>query len=700
MAKYSKTSAATWEERYSTASGNQAKMFKRFSNWYDSLYAVVGINSSPWRSKIYVPVLARQTWALVSKFLSLKPGFEVRLMEEGLGDDDIEARAEKAQRKLEYDYENPYLDETIRNKLFAPLLDAVVCGTGIVKVCWKVDKKIRYERIPKDDGTWDLTKEKKIEKTVAYNDIEPVNIFNVFVSPSATNLYSAPWIIIKEFKTIAELESVNKAQGVEIYRNLDKLSGTTSHDDEFNTYNYSRNRLTNQEDRVDKTVRMVKIFECYEGDTICTYAESSKDAADPTWVLIREQKNPYWHGKYPLVKFHVKNRPYQFWGEGLFETTYRLQAAYNDAFNHFFDQWNLSENSMLIVPERANVNDYVIEPGGVITYRGEQPPQQFKHAAPDPGAFQTVLSLMDSAIEGVTISNYASGLPNSPSDKTKGTATGILRLQEAAGDLVGFMKANFTQSITQIGRMWLSNNQQYMESDLNIMVNNRGKMEPMKISPADLQGDMDLVVDDASMEPASKEEQRDNYMAWVQGQMALKQAADAQHMQFGTPPMLLNFAELSEEQAQRFGIKNFASALIPDKDADQYIAQAQERMSQAAQAEQQPAGKEPETPEMVAFKSIASNYDKATPVIKAELEEIAGLEPDPMRHVEHASMLNQMEMQNQEQTPESPQLNPQADQETVNLANNLAQEGYIDPAILEQLAPMKPSVAEEIQHVQ
>ena len=460
----SKTTATTWEKRYDTASSNQTKMFKRFSNWYDSLYAVVGVVPSPWRSKMYVPVLARQTWALVSKFLAIKPVFQVKVATPQQSEEDIDTKAEKARRMLEYDYENPYMEESMRDKLFAPLLDATVCGTGMAKVVWRVENRVSYSRNTDRDGNVDLTQESKTTRKVAYNDLEPVNIFNVFVSPSAKNLYGAPWIIIKDFVPLQHLRDVNDANGVKIYNNLDQLDGTTSYDDDMNSYNISRNRLTSQQNRQDSTVDMVKIFECYEGKTISTYAENQgekSDEAEGSWVLLRQQVNPYWHGKYPLVKFVVKSKPFQFWGEGLFETTYRLQAGYNDVFNHFLDQWNLSENSMLIANERNGINDYVIEPGGVITYRGDVPPTQFKHAAPDHNNLSTILTYMDQAIEGVTISQYAAGNPNSATDKTKGTATGIEHLQSAAGDVVSFMRNNFTQSVTQIGRMWLSNRQQY-----------------------------------------------------------------------------------------------------------------------------------------------------------------------------------------------------------------------------------------------
>lgn len=611
----SKTTPEVWEQRFDTASGDQAKMFKRFSNWYDSLYAVVGVTPSPWRSKMYVPVIARQTWALISKFLTLKPGFEVRVVDDAYSDEDIEMKAEKAQKKLEYDYNNPYLDESIRDKLFACLLDASVTGTGLAKVPWCVDEKVTYKRKAKADGTWDLSKEEKTTKTIGYNDLEPVNIFNVFVSSAATNLYKAPWIIIKEFKTLKELKAHS-----DIYKSLDKLTKTTSGADDVNSYNYSRNRLTNNNDKQDSTVDTIKIFECYEGDTISTYAEGNKTDTEESWILIREQKNPYWHGKYPLVKFHVKNRPFQFWGEGLFETTYRLQAGYNDVFNHIMDQWNLAENSMLIVPERANVNDYVIEPGGTITYKGDIAPTQFKHAAPDFNGVQVLLQLMDSAVEGVTISSYASGIPNSAADKTKGTATGILKLQEAAGDLVSFMKANFTQSITQIGRMWLSNNQQYMAEDVNVQVTNKGKTQPMTVSPEDMQGDMDLMIDDASMEPASKEEQRQAHQEFLAQLMGLKQAADAQTQMMDTPPMVLDFAEVAEDLSEKFGIKNFGSILMPQEQAQRAMQAMQQKMQQQAQAGQKPA-QQPKAP------SESINYKDAPEDVKRQIEQQAGLQP-------------------------------------------------------------------------
>lgn len=593
MAKTSldpKKGAALWQERFDKAKSNQTKLFKRFADWYDSLYAVVGNSPAPWRSKVYLPVLARQAWALISKFLTLSPGFEVRDRgsETGLEQDDtaVKLKAEKAQRKLEYDYDNPDMDESVREKLYEPLVDAVVTGTGIAKVCWTVKNHSRYERMVDENGYADLTQEVVYDNLRGYNDLEPVNIFNVFVSPAAgSNIYKAPWIIIKEIKTIAELKKVNEGRGVKIYMNLEQLDGKTTSVDDQSPYNAARNRLLNQQDKSDDTVDMVTIYECYEGEMIYTYADTGSNKDDKGWVLIREQKNPYWHGRYPLVKFHVKKRPFSFFGEGLFEVTYRIQAAYNDVFNHYMDALNVSTDPMIIAHEKAELDDYVIEPAGVVTWRGDQKPEQFKHAEPNPAQLQLVLTQLDQAIEGVTISQYASGVPNSSTDKTQGTATGILRLQEAAGDLVSFFRTNFKASILQVGKMYLSNNQQFMQEPMTLMVTNKSKIEPMKITPADMQGDMSLTIDDASMEPATKEEQRNMYIAFVSQFLALKQASDTQSAALGTEPLAADFYELTDGLADKFGLKNFDKFLLTPEEVkglqDQQMLQSLQLMQQA-----------------------------------------------------------------------------------------------------------------------
>ena len=594
--------AETWKERYAIAQTNQDRMFKRFSDWYDALYAQIGRVPSPWRSKIYVPKLSQQTWTLMAKFLVLKPGFRVEVRDPDLGEEAVAEKAEKIQKKLEFDYDNHNFEESMRDKLFNPLLDAIVTGTGMAKVPWTVKSRKVYTKVKDQYDTIDLSKHNIKTIKEGFNDLVPVNIFNVFISPSAPqNLYDHPWIIIKEYKPIAELEAINEAEGKQIYKNLDKLNGKVSYDT-YAAYDRARNRLLTNADPTDKTVRMVKIYECYEHDgTICTYAEGGDGSQDQGWTLLREQKNVYWHGKYPLVKFHVKKKGFQFWGEGIYEITYRLQAAYNDVVNHFQDAMNVAYDPMLIAPESANVDDYVIEPAGLVQYRGDVAPTPFRHVEPRSDMLQVPLTLFDQAIEGVTISQYATGVPNDQADTTKGTATGIMRLQQAAGDVVTFFTENFKQSILQIGRMWLSNNQQFMVRNVNVTINKPDGQTSMKITPEDMQGDIDLTIDEASMEPLTQEDKLNQANAFINQITAIQNQSIAQNHAVGTLPLAVDWTTISEYIADQYNLKGFSKVLIPQQQLDKiHQTQMKEAAQHMVNAQQQAAAPPPQEPKSLA----------------------------------------------------------------------------------------------------
>lgn len=257
------------------------------------------------------------------------------------------------------------------------------------------------------------------------------------------------------------------------------------------------------------------------------------------------------------------------------------------------DNWNLSVDGVWFIDETSNVNDFVIQPGGEITYRGSKP-EAAHMPEPNPNSVQIVNQFLEKAIEDATVSSYATGAMNSATDKTQGTATGILRLQQAAGDMISFMKSNFMQSMKQIGEMWLSNNQQFVDQPLTLMDSNK----PLQVSPSDLQGDMELRIDDASMEPMSKEDQKTSYLAFVQQSLQLQSASMAQAQAAGTKPLVLNFEEMFEDTANKFGIKSVDSLVISPQEIEE--EQAKQQAAQAGMQDEmmQQQGIEGMPPEM------------------------------------------------------------------------------------------------------
>lgn len=596
----------TWSLRYSQASGTQEQLFEKFEEWYKMMYAVRDDkNTAKWRSKVHIPLVSTKAWNLISKFIQQEPGFEVTVRNQAdadaeaekalYTDEDLEEIAEKVQRKMEYDYHNPELPEPMRDKINSCLIDAVVTGTGLAKVPWVVKEKTTYSH-PVKDGAVDYEHQAETKELIGYNDLQPVNIFDVFIAPSATSLQESPWVMIKSYKTLAELEAVNEAYGATIYKNLDELQGAKAGSDDFAAQKKSRQNLTSDQDPItnDRTVNLLEVFECYERDSkkICTYVRTNgpgKQSGQTTaWTLIREQENPYWHGKYPLVAFYIRRRPFSFWGESIFETTQRLQSAANDIFNHYLDNWSLAVDGGIMIEETAQVNDFLVEPGFELVYRGEQP-KQFTFPAPDPNQLAIVMNKISEALENATISNYATGTPVSGVDKTQGTARGVLAMIQAASDIVVFMRDNFSSSIKQVGEMWLSNNRQFMDFDFQVPVMKDNKVTYDTLTPQEMQLDMQLRIDDMSMQPLSEDQKRQNFIAYQDRLIQLQTASinQAKMTQDLNQVLFLDYPAQAEQLAKYFGQRDFRKVTMTnDKALGAMQGQQQAAQDAAAQAAQ------------------------------------------------------------------------------------------------------------------
>jgi len=158
-----KSKAEKWKGRFEQAQTAQEPRFARFEAYYKFLYAVIDSTPAPWRSKVFLPVLAKQVWALAAKFLSLEPGWQARIVEafEDLDDEGKTGLVERIQSKLAWDYNNLETDESVRDKLFEPLIDTIVTGTGIGEPSWCTKVKRRHRRTEFTEEKAMLTSPKK-----------------------------------------------------------------------------------------------------------------------------------------------------------------------------------------------------------------------------------------------------------------------------------------------------------------------------------------------------------------------------------------------------------------------------------------------------------------------------------------------------------------------------------------------------------
>lgn len=621
MAKDKSTSpstsdAAKWKARFQNREIKLRALFDDAQKYYDIMYAVQNTTKiSPWKSKVFVPVLASKAWDLIARVSDVVPYFNVEIKNElEINDqtgafqvpDAVQERQKRIEAKLHADYSRGH-DEPMKLKVFDPLVDAVVAGTGYAYAPWCFEEQNSYGR--QFDNTGNMDNQNTVTKTVqgGYNEFEGLNFFNVFPGDAST-FYKAPYLIVRGYKDKVDMELSG------LYKNLDKATIEPNRGDLFYLQNVSRNRIVNEENLIweDEQTEVITYYECYErtkeGVTLTTYAESSDTAGqEGPWIEIRAKSIPYWHNMFPVVPFYLRKKSYSVFGESLFENNRTMQSATNDLFNHYLDNWNLSIESMLMYEDGTLTNDFIIEPGGEITYTGE-PPKQFKFPEPNPQQLSVVMNVLEKGIDNATFSPYAVGNPNDKNDKTQGTAYGVKTISEAATTKIGFFRDNFKQSMKTLGRIWLSNLQQFADNPEEIRRTVNGKVQPDVIMPSDYQGEVELDIDDDSMIPMSKADKRDAMNAFIQNVLLLQKAGITQAGIFKSPQDVprYNFVEMTDDLASMYSVKDFERYVL-----DNTI--------------QLPPDSGPAPKELVNF-----NYKDAGPYIQSQIEELFGFKPDPL----------------------------------------------------------------------
>lgn len=558
--------AKKWADRFEIAKTYQQPLFEKWAKWYDDMYAhVTNQAMAPWRSKVYMPIIASKVWDLISRFIQYRPGWDVsvRTLPVNTLDkptfnlymEEMNQKVEKVRMKLDYDYDCPLMEEPIQDELLGVMLDAAVTGQGVGRAPY-LSKATDYKQYVKNDSGVDFSKVKNDAATEGYNAFTGVNIFNFFIKPGAKGLQKSPWIIIADQVPVFELQRDAKIDKAAI-KTL-KVGAITN---EFARYEASRNRLITTEDSasLDTTTQMAQVYECWdkEFNELVIYGVGGEG-----WVELYRGANVYWHKKYPLVPFYIRRKPYQFWGESIFENSETLQSAINDIFNHYMDSHNMADG-MIAIEEGSVVEPYIIEPGGEIRYRGEMP-KQFKFPSPDASNVQTAMNLINGSIENATISQYASGVPNSANDQTQGTATGVTRMMEAAAEKVGFMRSNFRRSWREVGQMWLSNSQQFMRSDVVYEKTKNGEKQNEIIRPEDLMGIFGVKIDDGSFEPISKDQKRQDFLAFVAAVQAWQTSSVAQseRTQDPTDALRIDWNEIVLRGSEHFS-ENASHFILP-----------------------------------------------------------------------------------------------------------------------------------------
>jgi hypothetical protein len=203
----------------------------------------------------------------------------------------------------------------------------------------------------------------------------------------------------------------------------------------------------------------------------------------------------------------------------------------------------------------------------------------------------------------------------------------VKSITEAATTKIGFFRDNIKQSMKTLGRIWLSNLQQFSDDPAEIRRTVDGREIPDVVVPSDYQGEMDLDIDDDSMVPLSKQEKREMHQSFLADLKMTQDLAINQMTIFKQPSDIprYNFHEINEDTARLYSRKDF----------ERYVLDSNIQIPQ----EQQPDN----TKEYLNF-----SYKDAPPDVKAQIEAMYGLNPSAMHDTDLTSQAIQAGKMNAE----------------------------------------------------
>jgi hypothetical protein len=387
-------------------------------------------------------------------------------------------------------------------------------------------------------------------------------MYDFFLDPEAQNIQDAQWVIHRYYKSLDELEQAG------YYKNLKRLKRYISSKIEKSPEETERKELAfGHSGEYDETVDNIEIWEMWDKDGLTVMAAGE--------VVIREQENPFWHGKKPFISLNDSIVPQEFYGKGEIEPVIKLQHALNTVQNQIIDnRTQVLMNMWKITGENVDESELIYRPNGVIHLSNEY--EKVEPIIPPDltGNAQKDVSLIKSDIQqALGIYDYTKGAESGANK----TATGIGLVQEAANARFKHKIQLLEEAIKEVGEMVLALYQQFITDEKVIRVVGKKGEEFIRVLPKDIAGEYDCVPEAGSTLMVDKDKEREEIMNL--------------YAIFSTQPFENLKMEMMKKMLEKFDMENLKDSL--DKDIEEWtqtmIAQQEQDQAMAEQqaAEQQ-----------------------------------------------------------------------------------------------------------------
>lgn len=416
----------------------------KWAECYKAYMSYLDLTRNPYLANLFIPK-THEAVELLTAFL-VGPNQSINVEPEGKDDT---MKAGVMEKWLEFQWRKTL---NARAKILIWIKQMIVFGNGIA-MCY-----------------WDANQNEPA--------IEVCSITDVFFDAYTPNIQDTPVIrkIVKFKKDVEEDERYNENK-----KNL--LSVGDKEEDEITslaTYDLSKAYSSKYSDKV-------LLYERWTKEKVQTVGQTLDG-----WKFLRDEPNDYEF--IPFVKMDGKplplpNRAYSL---GLIEPTLKIQQAFNDTVNEFFDNVSLINNKMAIKRRGSQISpgDLVRRPGGVITVDDIEKDLKWDEVSDIKQSLLELLKFLDSEFQQASmISNLVKGIPGA------NFATEAQIGQSNIQTLMDMMDENIKDALSKLGQMVVDLDVKYAKQIPSIKVLDDDKeVIFMELKPEEIIGKYDVKV--------------------------------------------------------------------------------------------------------------------------------------------------------------------------------------------------------------
>ena len=535
----------------------------------------------PWQSKLRTPY-AMQT--IDTALVNIQTGAPRCLVKPRHPDTELNAKA--MQVIMDYYVGEDHLVE--KQPWFAQ--QGLIYGVTVAKNHWLYQSKVKHTRTWTDEAGGLLPQPYVGPVEAVIRDgptFEVWNIYDCWWDPAGRDVDSAGYVVLRSWLTKDQLlqnactvsgkHERNQCNGV--YHNVDELlkAGTTARPDTTAQERFLSQSGTDRSMQQRGQKDLFELLEVWTDDTVVVIGSRK--------ILLRNDPNPYWHGKKPIVI--AQTRPDLFEMQGIPET---------ELVDHLQDaQWTL-QNMTIDNLHLTTMRGITYREGGVADPNALQLRPRFKWPVVDhddirpfeippisSDVYQERTRLLSDMQLVTGINPYVSGADLSTVDQN--TATGVTALQEVASRLLRF-KASMLQykGYQRTFELWGDMIQQFMDRNVAVQITgDDGQPMWLDVSPRDVAGHFNYQLE-GSEESLSRQQERGEAIALLNAFAPLAQLG------------FVNFKPILEKIAMAYDFPNPEALFIPpgtqpaaapNSVEDWMGQQQQQQQAQLQQAQQQ-----------------------------------------------------------------------------------------------------------------